>query len=288
MSRQTENDIRICLIVDNSSPEGLIAEHGFAAWIEVGEKNFLFDTGQGSALEVNAKKLGIDLSQADALVLSHGHYDHTGAIPVFLDMNSRAPVVYGKGAIVRRFSCHADQPPKSVGMTDEVLAALDGLASGRRIELDAPYYLAPGVGITGPIARLIPFEDTGGPFFLDQEMKQTDPIEDDLSMWFETTCGLVVLTGCCHSGLINTINHIREISGVKRVNGIIGGLHLLNASDDRIDKTMEFIADCAPDILIPCHCTGANVADQMQKEFGNKAVRLGAAGQGIEAGMLMG
>ena len=90
--------LSIVLLVDNETPEGLIAEHGFAAWIESGDECFLFDTGQGAALEHNARTLGVDLGTAAALILSHGHYDHTGGIPTFLAANRQAPILYGKGA----------------------------------------------------------------------------------------------------------------------------------------------------------------------------------------------
>jgi 7,8-dihydropterin-6-yl-methyl-4-(beta-D-ribofuranosyl)aminobenzene 5'-phosphate synthase len=109
-------NIRITLIVDNETPSGLIAEHGFAAWIEAGDERLLFDTGQGSALAHNALALGIDLGSAGALILSHGHYDHTGGIPDFLAANTTAPIYCGPGATGRRFSCHPGKPPRENGM----------------------------------------------------------------------------------------------------------------------------------------------------------------------------
>lgn len=270
--------MEIALIVDNETPPGLVAEHGFAAWIDTGDGRLLFDTGQGAALAPNAAALGIDLGEADALILSHGHYDHTGGIPAFLAANATAPVYSGKGAKTARFSCHPDQAPRAIGMAEAVCAALDTLPAARRIELDAPYRLRPGIGITGPIPRLCAFEDTGGPFFLDTGKTRSDLIGDDLSMWFETARGLVILSGCCHSGLVNTVNHIRRITGIERIHGIVGGLHLLNASAERLDATLRFIAECRPDFLVPCHCTGAQVAERLQREFGAAAVTVGHAG----------
>lgn len=284
MNAKIERDIRIILVVENNTPEGLISEHGFSAWIEVGDMHFLFDTGQGSALQHNAHRLGIELGQAEALILSHGHYDHTGAIPAFLAENSSATVLYGKGANVRRFSCHPNQPPKPVGISDDVIYALNQLPPERRIELDAPRYFAPGIGLTGPIPRLTLFEDTGGPFYLDENKKQPDLINDDLSLWFETTQGLVILTGCCHSGLINTVSYIRLITGIDRVHGIIGGLHLLNASIERLEATLRFLAEIQPDFLVPCHCTGTHVAELLLQKFGDAVVKPGGAGMKIYAG----
>ena len=275
--------IKITLVVDNEAPPELVAEHGFAAWIDTGNECFLFDTGQGAALIPNAAALGIDLSRARALVLSHGHYDHTGAVRAFLDINPDAPVIYGHDATIGRFSCRPDeQAPRQIGMAEEVRQALCQLPAERRIVLDVPRYLRPGIGITGPVPRNSTFEDTGGPFYLDPDKAQADPITDDLSLWFETSDGLVVLTGCCHSGLVNTVRQAQRISGVTRIRGIIGGLHLLNAGPERLDATIAFLHECAPDFLLPCHCTGAQVVERLHAEFGDAVLRAGGAGQTIE------
>ena len=275
--------IKITRVVDNEAPPELVAEHGFAAWIDTGNECFLFDTGQGAALIPNAAALGIDLSRARALVLSHGHYDHTGAVRAFLDINPDAPVIYGHDATIGRFSCRPDeQPPRQIGMAEEVRQALCQLPAERRIVLDVPRYLRPGIGITGPVPRNSTFEDTGGPFYLDPDKAQADPITDDLSLWFETSDGLVVLTGCCHSGLVNTVRQAQRISGVTRIRGIIGGLHLLNAGPERLDATVAFLHECAPDFLLPCHCTGAQVIERLHAEFGDAVLRAGGAGQTID------
>jgi 7,8-dihydropterin-6-yl-methyl-4-(beta-D-ribofuranosyl)aminobenzene 5'-phosphate synthase len=155
------------------------------------------------------------------------------------------------------------------------------LPAERRIVLDVPRYLRPGIGITGPVPRNSTFEDTGGPFYLDPDKAQADPITDDLSLWFETSDGLVILTGCCHSGLVNTVRQAQRISGVTRIRGIIGGLHLLNAGPERLDATIAFLHECAPDFLLPCHCTGTQVIERLRSEFGDAVVRHGGAGEAI-------
>ena len=169
-------------------------------------------------------------------------------------------------------------------MNDAVSYALNELPAWRRVELDKPHYIAPGIGITGP--RKTSFEDTGGPFYFDDKMISPDAIDDDLTMWLETTEGLVIIAGCCHSGLVNTITYIREVTGVIRIHGIVGGLHLLNASEYRLEQTLRFIADCNPDFLVPCHCTGPKVIDRLIHEFGTVRTTQGQAGQTYELGVL--
>ena len=274
-----DNLVRMTLLVDNESPAELTVEHGFAAWIESGEQRILFDTGQGAALEANARSLGIDLNLADTLILSHGHYDHTGGVAGFLALNGHARVLFGQGLSTKRYSCHAGQAPRAIDIRDSVRRTLQDLPKQQRSEITAPCFLAPSIGISGPIPRLSAFEDTGGPFFLEPEQLHPDAITDELAMWFETRRGLVVLTGCCHSGLVNTVRHIRAVSGIERVHAIIGGLHLLSASAERLEQTIAFIADCAPDYLIPCHCTGKHVVEQLQQVFGSERVRPGQAGK---------
>ena len=281
------HSISITLVVDDLAAPELIAEHGFAAWIDTGETCFLFDTGQGRALVPNAQALGLDLNRASALVLSHGHYDHTDAVPAFLAVNTHAPVICGRGAMISRFSCRPDeQAPRQVGMAEAVRQALEHLPPARRVELAAPFFLRPGIGITGPVPRTTAFEDTGGAFFLDVEATQPDPIDDDLSLWFETNDGLVILSGCCHSGLVNTVRYAQRVSGINRIHGVIGGLHLLNAGQERLQATFDFLRECEPDFLLPCHCTGEHVIERLESEFGDSVLKRGGVGQSIRVGCL--
>lgn len=283
MSRES---VKITVLVDYEATEGLETEHGFAAWVEAGDSRILFDTGQLGAMQANAAKLGIELKQAEALVLSHGHFDHTGTLPIFLAENTAAYVYFAHGLHIDRYSCKPDTPVRSIGMSDASREALAQVSAERLHELTSPYYLAPGIGITGPVPRASSFEDVGGPFFLDPESHNDDLIEDDQSMWIETDKGLVILLGCCHAGLVNTIDYIRKFSGIQKVRGVIGGMHLVNADQQRLSQTFKAMIDWEPEFLVPCHCTGANAVQQMQTALGSHIVHMGYAGMVVEVGLL--
>ncbi|PKN56055.1 MAG: MBL fold metallo-hydrolase [Deltaproteobacteria bacterium HGW-Deltaproteobacteria-14] len=261
-------DLRITLLVDNSAPEGLVAEHGFAAWIEVGGLRVLFDTGQGAALAPNAAALGVDLSDADVVVLSHGHYDHGGALAGVLAVAHRAQVYAHPAATRARYSVRGGVP-RAINIPSSAVAALRGLDPGRLVAVTGPTRIAPGVGLTGPIARATAYEDPGGPFFLDPAATSPDLIEDDQALWIATARGVVVVTGCGHAGVINTLRCAQAQSGEERVRAIIGGFHLVHASPARMSATAAALEGLAPALVAPCHCTSAPATEHLAEALGD-------------------
>ncbi len=254
-------DLKFRILIDNTSNTGLLTEHGFAVWVECDGKTILFDTGQNTddtgILFKNAEVLGCDLTKVDILVLSHGHYDHTGSIREFLAINPRVTVVCHPQALLeRRYSIYPDKAPRQIAMPEKHRLAIQSLLDEQVCLLSGSTELFPGVGFSGDIPRGHWLEDTGGPFFLDEFKKMPDPISDDISLWFETRRGLVILTGCCHSGLINTVQHIQYVTGEQKIAGIIGGLHLNRAGEERLRSTGDALRDWYPEFIIPCHCTG--------------------------------
>jgi len=264
--------IAITILVDNQAGPGLTTEHGFSLWIEADGRHILFDTGQGPALPMNARTLGVDLRQTDMVVLSHGHYDHTGGIPHVLHVAPKAHVYCHPGVVQPRYSLR-NGSPKPAHMPSESMAALDRLPEKNLHWTSEAVRLSENISLTGPIPRQTTFEDTGGAFFLDPEARHADPIEDDLALWIKTDQGLVVCVGCCHAGIINTLNHVRRLSGVAPIRAVIGGLHLLNADDRRLNHTIAAMQTMPIETVIPCHCTGDRAMDQLDAVMGAKTRR---------------
>lgn len=282
VGRSTQPRIRITVLVENTARRrGLLAEHGLSFWVELGQRRILFDTGQGMALRHNAEQLGIDLASVDTVVLSHGHYDHTGGLhhelPRFRNAVVYAHLTAFRDRFVQRDDGSADGVGSPIPSADALRPHVAQLVQTRR----RPRSLGDGVWITGEIPRVQPYEDVGGAFFLDSPCMTPDPIVDDLAIYIESQAGLVVLLGCAHAGVVNTLTHIAEISGGKPVLAIMGGMHLLSASPERLERTFEAIEQYGPRLLVPLHCTGPKAMRALAERF-SESYRDGDVGLRFE------
>ncbi len=279
-------DISLTLLADNTALPKLVEEHGFAAWITAGEQRFLFDCGLENALWRNAAMLGIDLRETKSLVLSHGHYDHTGNVTQLLRKVPGLIIHAAPGACRSRYSQRPGRGIRDIAMPLGARAALNQLPDTRMKWTYQPTRLAPGIGLTGPIPRTDPAENTDHAFFLDAHGRRSDPIDDDQAMWFETRKGLVILLGCCHAGLFNTVDYIRQITGISRICSIVGGMHLLHANEDQQLTVSNKIFELDPDFVIPCHCTGEAATALLRETLGADVVWPGKAGRTFGLGQL--
>ena len=123
------------------------------------------------------------------------------------------------------------------------------------------------VFVTGQVPRTVDYEEVEGSFFLDRDCKSRDSMADDQSMFFNTSKGIVVILGCAHSGVTNTLNHISNLSGQNQIYGVIGGMHLLNASADRISRTVETLKRYEVEKVAAMHCTGKMASAEISRVF---------------------
>jgi 7,8-dihydropterin-6-yl-methyl-4-(beta-D-ribofuranosyl)aminobenzene 5'-phosphate synthase len=257
----------ITVLVENTARgPGLLAEQGLAYWIEFDGRHVLLDSGQGGVLTGNAYKMGIALREIDALILSHGHYDHTGGAAEVLKTDRPVTIYANTAAFARKYIRKSDGTTQDIGMPYLSSKAIRD-SRNRLMPAEKPTMIFDWLTVTGPVPRLTDFEDTGGPFFLDEACKRPDLLEDDQSAFFDTAEGIVVLLGCAHSGVINTLRYIRQLTENRPIRAVIGGMHLVGASPHRVQRTIEELQGIGVERLAPAHCTGMQATVALWNAF---------------------
>jgi len=270
--------LRVVILSDNQAKPGFFGEHGFAMLIEMDQRRILFDCGKNTCvLAANADAAGVDLSGIDGLVLSHGHYDHTGGIPHLLELIPTLPVYCHPDIRQTRYSIR-EAKPKDISMPPESSYALEKMPAGNLHLVEEPLQLSKNLLLSGPIPRLTEYEDTGGPFYLDTGALQADLLNDELVLLCSLAEGIVVCTGCSHSGIVNILHWTQKRFPGQNILAVIGGFHLGNASAERMHKTFDALRNLPVRQWIPCHCTGEAASAAFFREFPGQ-VCPGAAGR---------
>src|SRR5215831_16461056 len=245
---------------------GLMAEHGFSALVSVRigstTTSVLFDTGLSpDAMITNADRLGVDLSDVNAVVLSHGHFDHAGGLAGLASRRgttSLPMVVHPLVWTRRRLALPGGSPQEWPTLSKRALAS-EGFEV---IERRQPSLLLNGsVLITGEVDRTTDFERGMPPSHQRWSNSTWEPdplvLDDQALVVHVRGKGLLVVTGCAHAGAVNIVRHAQRLTAVPRLHALIGGLHLNGAHfAPSIAPTVEALTALAPDLLVPGHCTG--------------------------------
>jgi 7,8-dihydropterin-6-yl-methyl-4-(beta-D-ribofuranosyl)aminobenzene 5'-phosphate synthase len=269
--------IRITTLSENTAGKGnLLAEWGLSILVETEKASVLFDTGNSISAAHNADVLGVDLGKIDKIVLSHGHYDHTGGLrQVLRKMRREVEIIAHPDIWQAKYARRKDEPDKYIGIPFqrnelESLGATFNLTA-ENVKID-DYIMT-----TGEIPMETSFEQVDADLFVRSDSGwQPDKIMDDQALIVNTESGLVVILGCAHRGIINTLYHAQQLTGKEMIYAVVGGSHLINTSEERLWQTIAALRELNVRRLGLCHCTDLPASSVLAQElsesfFFNKA-----------------
>jgi len=295
MEIHSVRSLKITTLAENSASEclgqwGLSFLVQFEDWKGKNRK-VVFDTGlHKQALLYNIKKLKVDLHDLDCIVLSHGHPDHTAATVEIVKASGNTKIYGHPHTFLPRFYVDKTGKRRGIGVAKGEGEKEIERAGGDVLHSAEPTEIAPGAWTTGQIERVTPFErplplSKGTRLILKVDGKEIDDqILDDQALWMQVDdVGPVVITGCAHAGLVNTLLQVRKLGRFNQIEGLVGGTHLVGRSEDYVEQTIEKLRQFGLGLISPCHCTGFKAMARLWQAF-PQAFVLNFSGRVIEVG----
>jgi 7,8-dihydropterin-6-yl-methyl-4-(beta-D-ribofuranosyl)aminobenzene 5'-phosphate synthase len=282
----------------------VLGEWGWCMLIEADGYNLLFDAGLRVSATYNAAAMGVDLAKVDRVALSHGHVDHTGGLRDVLELMRRTvghsnflepdareieivahPEVWGP-----KYIKHGD-PAYSYRGIPFLKAELEERQGARFVESREPVWLTDDIVWSGEVPMLNDYEtiapicflkEGGGRYSDGDATFVPDPLNDDAALYLKTELGLIVILGCAHRGMMNTIHHAQRLTGMEKVHMVVGGTHLVSASDHQMESTIAELKRLKIEKVGVSHCTGLASAAKVAAALGDKVFFHNNAGNVIQ------
>lgn len=267
-------ELKITTLIENNidNNKKLKYEHGLSLYIEIDNKKILFDTGQTGHFIENAKSLNKSLDDLDYVILSHGHYDHSGGVQRLLQkLNKNTIIIMGEEYFYPKYKTIENEEYKFNGNSfSEDLLTNKGF-SVDKITNDITY-ISEKIIIFHNFKRFTSYEKRNERFFIKtQDGFVHDDFKDEIAIGIITKKGLAVVAGCSHIGIINILKTIKTRINMN-IYAVIGGTHMVEADDDRINSTIKDLKDLKIDYIAVSHCTGEKATEEIKKNFKEKFI----------------
>ncbi len=260
-------EIKITTLSEDRANYGYLAEWGLSILVEVEGKKILMDTGFSLSTLHNAQLMGIDLATIDRIVLSHGHADHTGGLRELLRVRGEVEIIAHPDIWASKYTRRDGQEQEQFNGLPFSREELESHGARFLLTRD-PIHINEHIMTTGEILMTTSYEKIENNLFTKEGgVLQPDKLADDLALIIDADFGLVVILGCAHRGIVNTLRHVQKITGKELVYAAIGGTHLYRASDERIEQTIIDLKEMGIQRLGVSHCTGFHASARLAQEF---------------------
>ena len=258
--------VRITTLIDNTAGYGFLGEWGLSMLLEADGRKILMDSGQSISTLHNADRLGINLAEIDCIVLSHGHFDHTRCLEHVLSRTGEIEIVAHPDIWAPKYVRRSPTVIDYIGMSN---SREDLESRGARFRLTRePFAITKNIMTTGEIEMVNGYEKIEGNLLVKEgEGFAPDNLADDLALEINAECGLIIMLGCAHRGMINSIRQAQRLTGNRKVYAVLGGTHLIFADEARMSGTISDLKEIGVTRLGVSHCTGFNTSTQLAQAF---------------------